>query len=962
MYKNIKVEAENNELILENSHGDKVIIPANKRDWVKQKLKDNCHGCIDNLVETLPVASQYAQDGSVYAPGSKVKVNQNNQVKEYDISSKEYIDLYDSGKLASYDKDTETYMTTPLEEIVVADETPEWLKYKNEYGKMKSKDEFISKHLTPLARRLGNTETNYPARLDEEYEQKSEEYEQKSLDYVSKQLIKNKPQGKLDRVEWLNNLSDKEEELIKRNPRYQSTLWEDTKRGLSSLVEQNPGQAFSDILNSTDFTRREKQEMLKDYADNPILAKLGDAAKLLSFPAVGSKLIQSTYTEDYSTEDALKGIKNDAGIIEDIVTDPLNLLGIGLWGKLSKLGKFKSLDEVYQSIKGLSKEEALSDLTSSVDDVVKRFYHAGLEPNATLDDINITRLAQRQQKKGREYAGFYMSPDLNEGSWALKYSKENPTKGLHEITLPKDAKGFVREDGMERITKQEIKKLQKQGYDYIEGKNIFGESEYVLLNKNKASLKSIDLTSSVDGVGKSLKKTASQHWEMQELPGLHLKSTMEGEAISKIVEPKTGLINTEQALAIIGKESSGADKVALVRQGLGDNIPAKMDYNEFRKVVQDKLIPLERQFNTQGSNYGIDRIGYSRARDVEANLDGTFNIFGNPTKFKTREEAEEFLKLHLPLENQTLILGNKSKFGRGSNAHGNPEETLGHIHFLRDAENPDVLTVTQIQSDAFQGTHRIMPDKTKKVPEFFKQRQEQQIQNLKKSLEEERVILNKYKTNKVDDSGYPIHNSQIKQIEESVIKKEQDILFKEAELKNLSQKQLLDKNHQERYLQELVDYAGKRGDINKVRVPTSETVIKVQNYRPVTNSDQVIELYNKVLNTPEYDIMMADLSEIEKVKLQKILKGEIKGDIYDSEHETILKKYSEQPKVIKKIFGKEPTIVTDSKGNTWYEFDIPDKFKRGKGEIKAFALIPPAIGAASYMGSETDTEIPKNDQ
>lgn len=38
MYKNIKVEAENLELIIENSHGDKAIIPANKRDWVKQKL------------------------------------------------------------------------------------------------------------------------------------------------------------------------------------------------------------------------------------------------------------------------------------------------------------------------------------------------------------------------------------------------------------------------------------------------------------------------------------------------------------------------------------------------------------------------------------------------------------------------------------------------------------------------------------------------------------------------------------------------------------------------------------------------------------------------------------------------------------------------------------------------------------------------------------------------------------
>ena len=65
MYKNIKVEAENLELILENSYGDKVIIPANKRNWVKQKLSEECHSCIDSLVETLPVAADYAEDGTV---------------------------------------------------------------------------------------------------------------------------------------------------------------------------------------------------------------------------------------------------------------------------------------------------------------------------------------------------------------------------------------------------------------------------------------------------------------------------------------------------------------------------------------------------------------------------------------------------------------------------------------------------------------------------------------------------------------------------------------------------------------------------------------------------------------------------------------------------------------------------------------------------------------------------------
>lgn len=73
MYKNIKVEAEHNELILENSHGDKVIIPANKRNWVKKKLSEGCHSCIDSLVETLPIAADYAQDGTIISELYKQK-------------------------------------------------------------------------------------------------------------------------------------------------------------------------------------------------------------------------------------------------------------------------------------------------------------------------------------------------------------------------------------------------------------------------------------------------------------------------------------------------------------------------------------------------------------------------------------------------------------------------------------------------------------------------------------------------------------------------------------------------------------------------------------------------------------------------------------------------------------------------------------------------------------------------
>ena len=503
-------------------------------------------------------------------------------------------------------------------------------------------------------------------------------------------------------------------------------------------------------------------------------------------------------------------------------------------------------------------------------------------------------------------------------------------------------------------------------------------NEYELIDATKAGSKLLNKT---DDVGKQ----APKQWQLEELPGLHLKSTMEGEAISKIVEPKTGLVNVEQALAIIGKESGGANKVALIKQGLGNNIPKKMDYNEFRKVVQDQLIPLERQFATHSSNYGLGSLGYPSPKHssfqfaIQNGENHILQLENQIKNIKSLKESPDGGKLlnsltdelnqakinldfnksmlsKLPLENQTLILGNKSKFGRGSSAHGNPDETLGHIHFLRDGETPDVLTVTQIQSDAFQGTHRIMP-KT----------QQEALEKVSK-LKEEGVEIKSMFGDGKESSNAVLANY------------EKHLQLDEASAKNFTQKQLLDKNHQERYLQELVDYAGKRGDVNKVRVPTSETAAKVQGYeskktlniKALENGDEVVlndGIVGKVTDDMFSNFIEITTNDGKKINIDmsdagygKSIQSPIKSvnnievkelAVFSTEEQTILKKYSEQPKTIKKLFGQESKIVTDSKGNTWYEFDIPKKFKQGKGEIKAFQFIPPVIGGtALYLQSQ----------
>jgi hypothetical protein len=478
------------------------------------------------------------------------------------------------------------------------------------------------------------------------------------------------------------------------------------------------------------------------------------------------------------------------------------------------------------------------------------------------------------------------------------------------------------------ITTPSIGRISGDDFDIdlpLNGRNINGIDDAYELNQTSSFL---------NDVSTPITRTPFQ---MQELPGLHLQSTMDNGAISKIVEPKSGLINTEQALAIIGKESGGADKVALIKKGLGENIPKKMDYNEFRKTVQDQLIPLERQILTERSDYGINSLGYNR---------GWKGQFAGQNVEITDT---------MPLENKTIVFGNKDKFGRGSNAHGNPDETLGHAHYLIDAETPDIINLTQLQSDALQGTHRIMPKTFN--PEISQyqliRRQELQEKNI--------ATLNKMKAEGAADY-------EIKQMQEIVDAQELSNILEKGHIENFTQKSLLDKNHQERFLQEFVANAAERGDINKVRVPTSETAAKVQNYVSVSNNTIGPNTKKLLDNSSSFDEFLKakyneidgyDFNKEELKSLEKIFNDYKSGTLkptYEPQHQTILKKYSEQPKLIKKLFGEEPKIVTDGKGNTWYEFDIPKNFKEGKGQIKAFkegGIIKDDMGQWNHPGEIT---------
>jgi hypothetical protein len=54
MDKSKSLEVESGEVAIFSDKGVMAIIPKKNVTWVKKKLAENCHSCIDELIRTLP--------------------------------------------------------------------------------------------------------------------------------------------------------------------------------------------------------------------------------------------------------------------------------------------------------------------------------------------------------------------------------------------------------------------------------------------------------------------------------------------------------------------------------------------------------------------------------------------------------------------------------------------------------------------------------------------------------------------------------------------------------------------------------------------------------------------------------------------------------------------------------------------------------------------------------------------
>lgn len=368
--------------------------------------------------------------------------------------------------------------------------------------------------------------------------------------------------------------------------------------------------------------------------------------------------------------------------------------------------------------------------------------------------------------------------------------------------------------------------------------------------------------------------------------GWMLKGLMKGSQLEKQLS-KAGTININGLQAYLNKASKLEQDVigrVLSTQFAGQK---NIDYNALKKAVQDELITYSRKPQDKYSTYGMDKIGF----DLKKESDGAGGLVEYVPGVKTQT---------FTFESPRIPIGNNRHYD---------DTTLGHSRTYTTPDEPDILHVMESQSDWGQNKY---------VNGF--DREYDRLSQLRQQ------VLNELGENA--DVSY--HDSKLKELESKLTR----FNPQQEHLKN---------NYLSRQLQENMKYAAEQGQ-KKMRYPTSETAAKIEGYKKAypepeySMLKQKNEAYQKAFEngTISYDRYLELTDKI--VKRLREIQGQ--GLSYSPEHQTILKKYSDFPKMFNKLFkGQEVRTVTDSKGNTWYEVDIPENFLQSEWQFKKGGIL-----------------------
>lgn len=384
------------------------------------------------------------------------------------------------------------------------------------------------------------------------------------------------------------------------------------------------------------------------------------------------------------------------------------------------------------------------------------------------------------------------------------------------------------------------------------------------------------------------------------MPGWQLKGLMRGSQLEKQLS-KAGTININGLQAYLNKASK------LEQDVIGRILSTKfaeqknIDYNALRKAVSDELITYSRKPQTEYSTYGMDRIGFENKKTP----DGAGGIVDYVPGVKTQTFTFE-----------------SPRIPRGNDSHYDIT-TLGHSRTFTIPDEPDILYVMESQSDWGQQTKDL-------TPRFVYKRDINGNTN---------IIFDETGRFHYTENGKGMPYSEFMDLS----KPNDQFPFHIAKTQfyenyPMAQVNHLHTNYLQRQLQENMKYAAEQGQ-KRMRYPTPDTAAKIEEYKKTypepeySMLKQKNEAYQKAFEngTIPYDRYL----ELSDGILKRLREIQGQGQSYSPEHQTILKKYSDFPKMFNKLFkGQEVRTVTDPKGNTWYEVDIPENFLQSEWQFR----------------------------
>lgn len=329
---------------------------------------------------------------------------ENGEVKQVDRRSGEYRNLYNSGKLTTYDAVSDSYLAPPMKPVEVKSEAPYWLS---------SKKQAEAKY-----------DTRKKSYLQNPFSAGRESFVKEN---VAKTILRQNPYKRGQNAdEYMASLTDKEREYLTG-----SSIWDKHSKSYYDKIQQG----LLSLVGSDDIKMglKPKSYTTDEAIQETPLAAVEGVGGALAKPiqgAVGSFGNDSFKNPDGSTYtfgDALKGKQNDAPAVIDAATDLTNFTGLAAVSKAVKVAKaitrtekmteamniikkfddFKGDDDFFRIVVG---DEAFDDIVTS--GVIRT-----KKPAEVVNDGGKITLDRR---------GTTSFPSFSKGTPSLDYAQSDP--------------------------------------------------------------------------------------------------------------------------------------------------------------------------------------------------------------------------------------------------------------------------------------------------------------------------------------------------------------------------------------------------------------------------------------------------------------------------------------------------------------------------------------------------------